>query len=113
MSHSDGAQGLEVPKAEVRARCDLFERRSEPTRATPYGLFVVDAKDEINKNLRERMEVVADKKQMAGERRKIQKAMFDNLPQEERDEYEADAKEISKENKAHFVERVSEDIIHE
>lgn len=108
---SDGAKGFKLPKPAEELWSAALGIRSKPTKVTAFTVFVAAAKDEVDALLREFATENSDKTQLAGQRRHIESKLFQQLSQEERDEYEAEAKDINNENQQHFDQSVSDDTI--
>lgn len=108
---SNGAKGLELSQVESEIWCAALGVRAKPTKATAFSVYVNEAKDIIDAALRERMKDVSDKAQTAGQRRHIESQLFQQLSQEERDKYEAEAKNIMDENQQHFDQNVSDETV--
>lgn len=108
---SDGTKGFELSKPAEELWAAALGIRPKPTKATPYSVFVTTAKDEVDAALQEFATENSNKTQLAGQRRHIESTLFQQLSQEERDEYEAEAKDINNENQQHFDQIVSDDII--
>lgn len=108
---SDGTKSFELSKPAEELWAAALGIRPKPTKATPYSVFVTTAKDEVDAALQEFATENSNKTQLAGQRRHIESTLFQQLSQEERDEYEAEAKDINNENQQHFDQIVSDDII--